>query len=72
MQGRDFSGRRSWPGLLRRRSDPDPYAALRTTACDVATLAAVAAVLGVAAMLASYIPANCAAYVNPVEALRAE
>jgi predicted permease len=43
-----------------------------TPAWDVATLAAVAAVLGAAAMLASYIPANRAAYVNPVEALRAE
>jgi ABC-type antimicrobial peptide transport system permease subunit len=37
-----------------------------------ATLAAVAAVLGAAAMLASYIPAIRAARVNPVEALRAE
>jgi macrolide transport system ATP-binding/permease protein len=43
-----------------------------TPAWDAATLAAVAAVLGAAAMLASYIPANRAAYVNPVEALRAE
>jgi predicted permease len=43
-----------------------------TPAWDVATLAAAAAVLGAAAMLASYIPANRAAYVNPVEALRAE
>jgi macrolide transport system ATP-binding/permease protein len=43
-----------------------------TPAWDVATLAAVAAVLGAAAMLASYIPANRAAYVNPVESLRAE
>jgi macrolide transport system ATP-binding/permease protein len=43
-----------------------------TPAWDAATLAAVAAVLGAAAMLASYIPANRAAYVNPVESLRAE
>jgi macrolide transport system ATP-binding/permease protein len=43
-----------------------------TPAWDVATLAAVAAVLSAAAMLASYIPANRAAYVNPVESLRAE
>jgi ABC-type antimicrobial peptide transport system permease subunit len=43
-----------------------------TPAWDAATLAAVAAVLGAAAMLASYIPANRAAYVNPVKSLRAE
>ncbi len=43
-----------------------------TPAWDAATLAAVAIVLGAAAMLASYIPAHRAAYVNPVEALRAE
>ena len=43
-----------------------------TPAWDAATLVAVAAVLGAAAMLASYIPANRAAYVNPVESLRAE
>jgi len=41
-------------------------------AWDVPTLAAVAAVLGVAAMVASYLPARRAASVNPVEALRAE
>jgi ABC-type antimicrobial peptide transport system permease subunit len=39
---------------------------------DVATLAAVAGVLGISAMLASFIPARRAASVNPVEALRAE
>jgi predicted permease len=41
-------------------------------AWDIPTLAAVAIVLGVAALLASYIPARRAASVNPVEALRAE
>jgi macrolide transport system ATP-binding/permease protein len=39
---------------------------------DVATFAAVAVVLGAAAMLASYVPARRAAWINPVEALRAE
>ncbi|WP_263352753.1 ABC transporter permease [Acidicapsa acidisoli] len=43
-----------------------------TAAWDTATLASVGAVLGVSAMLASYIPARRAASVNPVEALRAE
>jgi macrolide transport system ATP-binding/permease protein len=43
-----------------------------TTPWDVTTLAAVAMVLAVAAMLASYIPARRAASVNPIEALRAE
>jgi ABC-type antimicrobial peptide transport system permease subunit len=39
---------------------------------DISTLALVAIVLGVAALLASYIPAHRAASINPVEALRAE
>ncbi|HEX4020116.1 MAG TPA: FtsX-like permease family protein [Acidobacteriaceae bacterium] len=39
---------------------------------DVTTLVAVAALLGVSALLASFIPARRAASVNPVEALRAE
>jgi predicted permease len=39
---------------------------------DVATLASVATILGVAALLASFIPARRAASVNPVDALRAE
>ncbi len=39
---------------------------------DLPTLAAVSLVLGVAALLASYLPAHRAASVNPVEALRAE
>jgi macrolide transport system ATP-binding/permease protein len=41
-------------------------------AWDGATLSAVAAVLAIAAVLASYFPARRAASVNPVEALRAE
>jgi predicted permease len=41
-------------------------------AWDAATLAAVAAVLGAAAMAASFVPARRAASVDPVEALRSE
>jgi len=41
-------------------------------AWDAPTLSAVAGVLAVCAMLASYIPARRAASINPVEALRAE
>jgi macrolide transport system ATP-binding/permease protein len=41
-------------------------------AWDFSTLGAVAGLLGVSAMLASFIPARRAASVNPVEALRAE
>jgi len=39
---------------------------------DPETLAGVAAVLGISALLASYIPARRAASVNPIDALRAE
>ena len=39
---------------------------------DVETLAGVALVLGISALLASYIPARRAASVNPVEALHTE
>jgi ABC-type antimicrobial peptide transport system permease subunit len=39
---------------------------------DATTVGGVAVLLGVAAMLASYLPARRAASVNPVEALRAE
>jgi macrolide transport system ATP-binding/permease protein len=43
-----------------------------TQAWDAATLAGVAAMLAVFALLASFIPARGAASVNPIEALRAE
>jgi macrolide transport system ATP-binding/permease protein len=43
-----------------------------TQAWDAVTLASVAALLAVFALLASYIPARRAASVNPIEALRAE
>lgn len=43
-----------------------------THSWDVTTLAAVSILLGLAALLASYIPARRAASINPVEALRAE
>jgi macrolide transport system ATP-binding/permease protein len=39
---------------------------------DASTLAAVAALLGMSALLASYIPARRAASINPIDALRAE
>jgi len=39
---------------------------------DLQTLAAVASVLGISAVLASYLPARRAASVNPVDTLRAE
>jgi macrolide transport system ATP-binding/permease protein len=39
---------------------------------DLPTLAAIALVLGVSALVASFVPAHRAASVNPVEALRAE
>jgi ABC-type antimicrobial peptide transport system permease subunit len=39
---------------------------------DASTLAAVAAVLGMSSLLASYIPARRAASINPIDALRAE
>jgi ABC-type antimicrobial peptide transport system permease subunit len=42
------------------------------TSWDAQTLAAVAAILGVSALLASYIPARRAASINPVDALRAD
>jgi ABC-type antimicrobial peptide transport system permease subunit len=42
------------------------------TSWDLETLGVVAGVLGVSAILASFIPARRAAGVNPVEALRVE
>jgi macrolide transport system ATP-binding/permease protein len=41
-------------------------------AWDISTLTAVATALGVAALIASYLPAHRASSVNPVEALRSE
>jgi ABC-type lipoprotein release transport system permease subunit len=41
-------------------------------AWDAPTLSAVAAVLAIAALLASFLPARRAASVSPAEALRAE
>jgi macrolide transport system ATP-binding/permease protein len=41
-------------------------------AWDAPTLVGVSLLLGVAALVASYLPAHRAASVNPVEALRAE
>ena len=43
-----------------------------TQAWDAGTLLGVALVLGVSAMMASWLPAHRAASVNPVDALRAE
>ncbi|WP_260704604.1 ABC transporter permease [Edaphobacter flagellatus] len=43
-----------------------------THSWDITTLAAVSLLLGLAALLASFIPARRAASINPVEALRAE
>jgi len=45
---------------------------MRVQSWDAPTLAAVAAVLGSAALLASYVPARRAASVSPIEALRAD
>lgn len=46
--------------------------AVAVSSWDVTTLAAVAAILWIAALVASFLPARRAASVNPVEALRAE
>jgi ABC-type lipoprotein release transport system permease subunit len=43
-----------------------------TQAWDATTLVAVAVVLALSAVLASYLPAHRAASVNPADALRAE
>ncbi|MDX6713428.1 MAG: hypothetical protein QOH96_4444, partial [Blastocatellia bacterium] len=42
------------------------------TSWDLPTLIGVAVLLGVSALLASFLPARKAASVNPIEALRAE
>jgi ABC-type lipoprotein release transport system permease subunit len=42
------------------------------TPLDVATFVAAAAFLGVAALLASYVPARRATTIDPMETLRAE
>jgi len=68
----DRCGRGGGAGVFTGRGDDDADTAVRRAAWDVPTLAAVAVVLGVFALMASYVPARRAASVNPVEALRAE
>jgi predicted lysophospholipase L1 biosynthesis ABC-type transport system permease subunit len=59
--------------MFHSRGDADAQFALRHPGMGRApTLIAVAAVLAVSSLLASYIPARRAASVNPIEALRAE